>query len=149
MAVEPIRRALNCGLLPLVYGDVALDETWGCTIISTEQIFAYLARQLAPHRIILAGEVDGVFTGDPHADGEAIAIPEITPLNIEEVRAILSQSYGVDVTGGMLTKIETMWRLVSACPGMTVHVISGLRQGLIENALRGMGGDSGTVLRGG
>ncbi len=147
LAVEPIRSALGNGLLPLVYGDVALDETWGCTIISTEQIFAHLARRLTPDRVILAGEVDGVFTANPHSDGEAVLISEVTPQNIERVRALLSESRGVDVTGGMLGKIESMWRLVNAYPGMTAQVISGLREGLIGRALRGEAAGMGTLLR--
>jgi isopentenyl phosphate kinase len=147
MAVGPIGMALENGLMPLVYGDVALDETQGCTIISTEQIFAHLAGRLTPDRVILAGEVDGVFTANPHSDDEAALISEITPQNIQRVRALLSESRGVDVTGGMLSKIESMWRLVNTYPRMTVRVISGLRGGLVERALRDRALGIGTVLR--
>ncbi|HEX9114917.1 MAG TPA: uridylate kinase, partial [Anaerolineae bacterium] len=36
---RPVRAALTQGLVPLVYGDVALDESQGGTIIATEEIF--------------------------------------------------------------------------------------------------------------
>lgn len=147
MAVEPIGSALENGLLPLVYGDVALDESRGCTIISTEQIFAHLADRLAPDTVILAGEVEGIFTANPHSDGGAVLISEVTPQNIQRVRALLSESRGVDVTGGMLSKVESMWRLANAYPGMTVRIISGLREGLIEMALLEGASGMGTVLR--
>ncbi|RME50190.1 MAG: uridylate kinase, partial [Caldilineae bacterium] len=60
-----VAAALERGLLPVVYGDVALDAARGGTIASTEEIFAWLARTLPPGRVILAGEVDGVYTADP------------------------------------------------------------------------------------
>jgi len=43
MAVEPIERALEAGLVPLVAGDVAFDRALGSTIVSTEKVFAFLA----------------------------------------------------------------------------------------------------------
>jgi len=61
----PLEQALVHGLVPLVYGDVALDEERGGTIVSTEEILAYLARRLRPTALVLVGAVDGVFEGDP------------------------------------------------------------------------------------
>ena len=85
MATEPIELMLRHGLVPLVYGDVALDEVRGCTIISTEQIFAHLAEHLEPARIVLAGQVAGVFTADPLRDASAQLIPEISRQNFDQV----------------------------------------------------------------
>ena len=64
MAVEPVHALLAHGAIPLVYGDVAIDEVRGCAIVSTEQVFVHLARALRPQRILLAGEVAGVYSGD-------------------------------------------------------------------------------------
>ena len=60
LALHPIRHALEHGLVPLVYGDVSLDDVRGGTIISTETVFFYLARHLRVTRIFLLGDVDGV-----------------------------------------------------------------------------------------
>ncbi len=73
MAHAPIRQALSHGLVPLVYGDVSLDEMRGGTIVSTETVFFYLARQLPVNQIFLLGEVDGVY------DESGTVIPRITP----------------------------------------------------------------------
>jgi len=136
------------GLVPLLYGDVALDELQGGTIISTEQIFAYLARQLCPARMILVGEVDGVFEGDPLRQPSARRVPEITEENWSLVRAALGGSHGVDVTGGMLSKVEEMVDLVRTLPGLTVHVLSGERRGALETALLFPSeASAGTVIR--
>jgi isopentenyl phosphate kinase len=108
MAIGPIRTALAHGLVPLVYGDVAFDETRGRWIASTEMIFTFLAPRLNPGRILLAGNVDGAFTADPLKDPAAVRIPEITPANSAEIELQLRGSHGADVTGGMLSKVKTM-----------------------------------------
>ena len=116
METEPIELILHHGLVPLVYGDVALDEVRGCTISSTEQIFAYLAHHLEPARIILAGEAEGVFTADPLQDESAQLIPDISRHNFPQVEQMLAGSHGFDVTGGMLTKVRAMYTLVQKHP---------------------------------
>ncbi|MGD2205194.1 MAG: isopentenyl phosphate kinase [Anaerolineae bacterium] len=131
-----MEEALARGLAPLVYGDVALDEVQGGTIISTEQVFVYLARRLHPARLVLVGAVDGVFEGDPLSDPSVRPVPEISAANWESVRAALGGSHATDVTGGMLAKVEAMVRLVRELPELTVHLISGERPGALEAALR-------------
>ncbi len=147
LAAEPIQRALSHGLVPLVYGDVAFDETRGMAITSTEMLFAYLAPMLKPTRIILAGIVEGVYTADPLQDPSAQLIREITPANYAQIEALLSGSHGVDVTGGMLTKVKTMLALVEREPATTVHLISALDAGSIERALTQSNYSGGTVIR--
>jgi isopentenyl phosphate kinase len=147
METRPAEEALSHGLIPLVYGDVAFDEVWGCTIISTEQIFACLAHELKPSRIILASIVEGVYDSDPLRSPQARLLREIGPGNIAQVERTLSGSHGVDVTGGMLTKVRVMYALVRSQPSLSVHLISGQREGLIERALLGRASGEGTLIR--
>ncbi len=135
--VELVEQALAHGLVPLVYGDVALDETLGATIISTEQIFAYLARCLRPARLILAGVVHGVFEADPLQDPTAHPVPEITAENWSAVKSVLGGSHGTDVTGGMLAKVTEMVALARELPGLTVHLLSAEQHGALRAALCG------------
>jgi len=134
LAVEPIRAALAHNLVPMVFGDVAFDETRGRAIVSTEMIFAYLAPMLKPSRVILAGIVDGVFTADPLRDSAAQLIREITPANFQVV-AQLRGSHGYDVTGGMIDKVKRMVALVEREPSMRVQIISAMREDAVERAL--------------
>ncbi len=129
MAIKPIEQALDHGLVPLVYGDVSLDEVRGGTIVSTETVFFYLARLLPVKRVLLLGEVDGVY--DPA--GKVIA--RITPETLVAVEAVLGGSAGTDVTGGMETKVRDMVALVEAVPGLTIRIMSGTQPGLLEAAL--------------
>jgi isopentenyl phosphate kinase len=75
VGVEPIDRALDLGLLPVVFGDVVMDVNRGAAICSTEAVFLALARRLtrSGHRVRRAlwlGETDGV-RGDPDPRGVA------------------------------------------------------------------------------
>jgi len=146
MAMDPIVKLLEKGVVPLVYGDVALDDVRGCTIISTEQIFTHLARYLRPQRIIMVGEVPGVYSGDPQRDSIVRLIPEISSRNYKQVEQMLSTSFGVDVTGGMLSKIQDLFKLVCEQPNLTVRIITGRRNRLIERVLMDPNLREGTLL---
>jgi isopentenyl phosphate kinase len=135
---HPIHAALARGLVPLVYGDVALDDVRGGTIISTEDIFLYLAGELRPARILLLGEVDGVL------DSAGAVIPRITPANFPALREILAGSGGVDVTGGMADKVARMIELVQRHPETCVHILSGAEPGLLTRVLLDAALDVGT-----
>ncbi len=126
-----VAEALERGLVPVVHGDVALDNVRGGTIASTEEIFNWLLPNLNPTLLILAGEVDGLYTSDPHDDPGAQLISEVQPGNYAAIQRNLGGSYGVDVTGGMQAKIDQAIGMVSAIPGLEVVVCSGL----VEDAL--------------
>ena len=126
---HPIHAALARGLVPLVYGDVALDDVRGGTIISTEDIFVYLAGDLHPARILLLGEVPGVLGPD------GTVVPNITPANLSALREVLDGSSGVDVTGGMADKVTRMVELVQRHPETCVHILSGTEPGLLARVL--------------
>ena len=148
MAAYPIRQALERGLVPLIYGDVAFDEQQGCTIISTEAEFVYLAARLRPARIVLVGEVDGVYDADPLREPRAAHVPSITPATFPALQDRLSGSHGVDVTGGMLSKVRAMVQLVECGHVGQVHLISGLRPGDLTRVLLDARTSCGTLIVG-
>lgn len=137
MDVVPVAKALEHGLVPMLYGDVALDQSLGGTIVSTEQIFSYLASQVRPDRVILVGTVDGVFDDDPLLEPAACQIPEISAANWPSVKARLGESHGVDVTGGMIAKVEEMVALARRLAGLEIQLISGEPVDALKKALLG------------
>lgn len=147
LALDPIATLLEHGVVPLVYGDVALDTVQGCTILSTEQILIYLARTLRPERIIMAGEVPGVYSGDPQRDTIVRLIPAITSQNYEQVEEMLSSSFGVDVTGGMQQKVQLLFELVTELPGLEARIVTGRTPHLLERVLINGKVQEGTLLR--
>ena len=134
---ETVALALERGVVPVVYGDVALDQLRGGTIASTEEIFQHLADHLHPARIVLAGEVNGIYSADPFQDEGATRIPRITPADFAAIAAGLGGSHGVDVTGGMRAKVEQAVAMVRSHPGLTVVVCSGLEPATLVDAICG------------
>ncbi|MDP9314123.1 MAG: isopentenyl phosphate kinase [Chloroflexota bacterium] len=144
--VATIERMLRVGLVPVLCGDAVLDQQQGAAIVSTEALFAFLAPRLQPKRIVLLGEA-GVFTADPRRDAGAVRIPLITTTNIEDVLAQVGASHGVDVTGGMATKVQAMWQLVQRVPGLEVQLV-GTEPAVVRGVLRGETVAEGTIIRG-
>src|SRR5205085_2423821 len=128
IALRPVELALAHGLLPLVFGDVAFDETRGGTIVSTEDVFAYLAQVLRPERILLAGIEPGVLT---HWPGGQI----IQRLGPGTAPAEIGGSHAADVTGGMASKVQEMQALVQAISGLRVRIFSGAEPGVVRQVL--------------
>lgn len=138
LAVEPIRAALEHGLVPVVQGDVAIDTVRGGTIVSTEDVFGYLAPRLKPSRILLAGRDAGVLSRWP--DGHLVT-------DIVDGTAIQAgASQATDVTGGMVAKIHETLITLRAVPDLSALIFSGDVPGRVAAALRGEA-VVGTVLR--
>lgn len=129
-----IHIAVNNGLLPLVYGDVVFDTALGGTILSTEEQFGYLAGQLRPSRILLAGIETGIWRDFPRREH---IFHHITPANFPEVEKHLAASESPDVTGGMQSKVAGMLNLVLDGACNEVCIFSGLAEGSISSALSG------------
>lgn len=132
---KPLEIFLKKDIIPVVYGDVGLDLKRGCAIISTEELFVFLAKKLKPKKIISAGKVNGVFTADPLLDPKAKLIPEITSKNYPKIKKMLAGSAGIDVTGGMLHKVERYLKLTPM--GIKSYIISGLIKNHLKAALLG------------
>ncbi len=150
LAVEPYERLLAWGGVPLTYGDVVAAPEGG-TVVSTETIFRILAPHLRPARILLLGEVAGVYTANPHVSSPdappPALIPTITPATWQAIRTGLAGARGADVTGGMAAKVNDMVTLVHSLPGLDVLVASGLKPGVLRDALLGRP-VAGTWIRG-
>jgi isopentenyl phosphate kinase len=130
----PIQAALSNGLLPVVHGDVAFDEIRGGTILSTEDLFAHLARQLHPQRILLAGLEAGVWADFP---ARIHLLAEITPQSLVRQASALGGATGTDVTGGMYSKVTGMLALVEQVPDLEIAIFSGEQPGNVLQALQG------------
>lgn len=134
--VAPVVQALEVGLVPVVFGDVAFDEVKGATIVSTEQVLAALTPSLQPDHLSLVGIADGVFESDPFRHPDAPSLPRLRASQVQMLATALGGSHGIDVTGGMASKIETMAALLQNHPTLIVHLLSGEIPGHLERHLR-------------
>ena len=140
--VGPLETALDKNLMPIVNGDTVFDTQLGGTILSTEEVFSYLAPRLKPEKVLIAGIEPGVWTDYPECTKLA---PVITPANIQSAGSGLHGSSAVDVTGGMAQKVASMLALCQAVPGLEALIFSGKEPGNILKAL--LGARPGTVIR--
>ncbi len=132
---DPMRLALEKGMVPVVYGDPALDIGQGVCILSTEKVLSYLALELGAQRAIMATRVDMVYTGDPQKKKKVEPIPAITSGNFREIQPLLSGSSETDVTGGMSHKVGSLFRLSAS--GVKCEIAGGMIPDNIRNALLG------------
>ncbi len=130
----PIRMALATGMVPVVFGDTVFDEVRGGTILSTEDLFMFLANALSPERILLAGLEAAVWADFPE---RTKIVEKITPKSFSEIKANVGKSAAADVTGGMESKVRQMLDSVTANPDMTVQIFSGVEPGNIVRTLTG------------
>ncbi|NYZ77751.1 isopentenyl phosphate kinase family protein [Candidatus Micrarchaeota archaeon] len=109
--------------LPVLYGDMLLDDEFGGSVCSGDQIVSYLSKWA--DRVIFATDVDGVL-----ADGKVVE--KITKANLNEVLKHVGESSVTDVTGGMKGKLEEAIR-----SGKTTYVVNGKHPERVESLLRG------------
>ena len=148
-----LRALLECGRIPLIHGDAVIDRKREFTILSTEELFLFLARRLRPVRVILACDVAGVYLGDPRHTSRSQPVPVVDRTNIAAIRCALKRSSvckrgragGWDVTGGMAAKVERLLELVRCRPRLEARIVSGLKPDVVASAL--LGGEVGTLIR--
>ncbi|MHC1740867.1 MAG: isopentenyl phosphate kinase [Anaerolineaceae bacterium] len=139
---RPIQQAIEHQLIPMIFGDVVLDDTIGGTILSTEEQFAALVPFLSPDKILLAGSEIGVWQDFPACK---TLIPEITPSTYPGFLPQILGSASVDVTGGMASKVIDMLTLIQKFSNLEISIFSGKNEDSILHALNGE--KMGTLLR--
>lgn len=134
LALEPLLRALDLGLLPVTYGDVVLDRHQGAAVCSTETVFRALVKALRRRdrpvaRVLWLGVTEGVY------DLERALVPTVTNANLKGVLAAAGAAAGIDVTGGMRHRLETAAALTRL--GVESWILNGLEPGTMARALAG------------
>jgi isopentenyl phosphate kinase len=130
---ESIEDGLKNGIVPLVYGDVVVDALRGCDVYSTERVFDELAKYFAKNyqvKVIHVSAEEGVYK-----TGQASVFEKITKDNFEEVKQHLGGSKGVDVSGGMLHKVEECLELTKL--GINSLIVSGMVEGRVAEVISG------------
>lgn len=108
MELKPIKRMLDMGLVPVLYGDAVLDSEKGFAILSGDQLVSSLAVNFGASCIIMGGDVDGIFTEDPKTNSKAKLIERVTLEELKTHKHEIKGSKATDVTGGMLGKMHEL-----------------------------------------
>lgn len=133
--IEPIIRSLKLTLVPVVYGDIVIDEVFGSKIYSTEQLLGEISQRLIKlnfkiEKIIHNGLTIGVL------DENNKNIPKIDKDTFAKIEKNFTLAKGFDVTGGMLHKVKESLDL--AQKGIKSLIINGTsRKDLLKRAILG------------
>lgn len=135
-AIRDAAGVARAGWVPVTYGDALWAGGRRSFILSGDRIMSMVAAAVRPRLCVFALNADGVYS-DP-------ATREVIP----EMRAgqkALTESAGMDVTGGMARKLAESARIARA--GIDVFVVNGNRPDRMIDAARGRR-YRGTLIRG-
>jgi isopentenyl phosphate kinase len=133
--LAPIKRSLEAGFIPVVFGDTVFDKNIGGVILSTEELFLHLVKELKPDGILLAGKEKGVWRDFPK---NTQLLDEISPENFEKFNSNIIGSGSIDVTGGMRKKVALMLEALKIESSLRIEIFSGEVSGNIYKALLGI-----------
>jgi glutamate 5-kinase len=99
-----VNRLLELGVLPIINENdtVATEEI---EFGDNDTLAAHVAEATGADLLILMSDIDGLFSGDPHKDPDAVLIPEVHSIT-EEIEALSGGAGSSLGTGGMVTKIR-------------------------------------------
>lgn len=129
--IKPIVQALKNNALPLVFGDIILDDSLGCCIYSGETTLDNLIKPLGKAgfkitKVIQCGNTNGVY------DEKGKTITKITSKSFKNIKTAFKKT-SFDVTGGMLHKIEESLNI--AGKGIDSLIIIGEKDNLLRAIL--------------
>ena len=132
--LESLIMSIEKSILPVIYGDMVFDKSFGFSILSTEQLFSHLSFHIPPNRILLVGKEQGIWQDFPK---KTTFVKEITPATFTDTLSFLGKSQSDDVTGGMLSKVSGMIEILNKNPDLEINVFSGTDPSSIYRALNG------------
>jgi isopentenyl phosphate kinase len=131
--LDPLRNWLRIGCIPSTGGDIVTDLRYGFSILSGDQLAAFIATSLHASRLIFATDVDGIFDSDPKKNPEARLIAELTASSALRLKTKQQTSAVPDVTGGMAGKI--MEAAQAASKGVPVQFVNLTKNKRLEKAV--------------
>lgn len=108
--LRPVTSALRAGIVPLIHGDLAMDERGGVGVVSADRIASLFGEKLGVSRVLFGCDVDGIYDVDPKKSMGSRLIREVDKSNYKRVLKGLAESSG-DVTGGMRGKVREALRV--------------------------------------
>jgi isopentenyl phosphate kinase len=103
-----MERMMKMGFTPVLYGDAVLDEKMGFTVLSGDQLVAYLAIKYKAEKIVIGVDTDGLYDADPKTNPNAKPYKRLTLEELKKIQGKLGKATGTDVTGGMAGKIAEL-----------------------------------------
>lgn len=122
----------NPDIIPVMNGTMVPDLELRGSVVSGDAVLQHLAERLNPEVMVFATDVDGIFTDNPNKSKRAKLIDYVTKQNFHEIKAGISGSSNVDVTGGMIGKVERLLSLKNR-----TIIVNGNVPGRVRDAILG------------
>ena len=118
---------LDLRVVPIINENdvVAVDELVGEAFGDNDNLSAMVANLVDADLLVMLGEVDGLYTSDPHVDSSARLIPTVDRFD-GDIESMGGASWGDRGRGGMATKLESA-KLATAS-GVDVVIASGMER---------------------
>ena len=133
--LKPLQKWLGMGCVPIVGGDIVPDSELGFSVLSGDQLAAYLAVKLKAKRLVFAADVDGVFDVDPKVNPQAKLLRELSGSSASRLIPKATSRTASDVTGGMAGKVREA--LVVSRAQIPVYFVNLTKSGRLRRAALG------------
>jgi isopentenyl phosphate kinase len=133
--LQPIRGCLRLGCVPSAGGDIVMDLAQGFSIVSGDQLAAYLALKLDASCLIFGVDVDGIFDANPKLNPKAQLMQKVSSRKALDLAQKATAYTAIDVTGGMAGKISEA--VVAARNGIPVHFVNLTKDSRLRKAALG------------
>lgn len=130
-----IKMLLKMGFAPVLYGDATLDEKLGFTVLSGDQLVAYLAAKFNACKIVIGVDTDGLYDADPKTNKNAKLYTHLTLRELKEIQGKMAKPSAADVTGGMNGKLNELVPAVEK--GIPVTIVNASKPTHVYKALVG------------
>jgi len=133
--LRPLKTWLDLGCVPIVGGDIVPDSGQGFSVLSGDQLAAFLAVEFRAKRLIFATDVDGVFDSNPKVNPHARLLTSLTLSEASRLATKAVSQTAPDVTGGMAGKITEA--LVAVRAGIPVYFVNMTKNDRLRKAALG------------
>jgi glutamate 5-kinase len=128
-----LKTLLTQGIIPVVNENdtvATMEIRYG----DNDRLAARVAQMVSADTLILLSDIDGLYTGDPRNNSDAVHIDEVCQID-DTLRAMAGPAHEGFASGGMVTKIEAARIATQAgchmviCDGTALSPIAGMRDG--------------------
>ncbi|GFO36177.1 glutamate 5-kinase-like [Plakobranchus ocellatus] len=114
---ETVGRLLKHGFVPVLHGDLCMDDILGFSILSGDTVIKKLCSSFDVKRVVFLTDVCGIYDRPP-SEPDAQFLPSICVRADGTVTAGIKTSQSQnDVTGGILLKLNTAFDIVKQSEG--------------------------------
>lgn len=145
-SIDVIETALNLNIIPILYGDIILDNSGSFSILSGDEIILKLCESLENYnvsKVVFAMESDGLYISDGLKGNKNKLLTDCDYRDLDDlILADLGQK--IDITGGIMSKLIQIKKIIKL--KIPVQLINGLTEGNIYKSLKNQKFDCTNIL---